>query len=263
MPLGISDILLRIRTLTGLTTKNALLDEYETDDNFISIYNDMVKLMTQYNAGNPKQTGGYQIINDVAEANNFKWEVVAGVLTLSYSATVGGTYVPIVGYDMANGKQVNYAYPFNAFYSAIELTDTPLQITTALSATEKITNGTETAFTNTVIDSLFLFADDKITIQNLPTGYSAVIKVGGYVELMNSDPSNPAKFSILINSKEYKETILGQSDFSITPFKDIFEAVNGDSFEIFFKNRDPSNQIRIDFHKVFADFQLIKIFPTP
>jgi hypothetical protein len=164
-------------------------------------------------------------------------------------------------YEFEGGNLKNFPFPLNRFYSAIELDDVPLTITVDAGDTEKITNGTETAFVNTVEDGIFLFADDKITMQNLPSGFKAWVKVCGAVCFQDTAGPTAGAFEVLINNKGFQSQVNGTNSPITIPIQAIFEVNNTDTFELSIKNNAVGFNATCVFSRVFADFELIKLIP--
>jgi hypothetical protein len=251
----IKNILLRVETNPDLVTKGAILEPNEVDENFIEVYEALKALLGRVNPEGAMVVDNDIVFTDALGNDKFKYEVADGVLYLKYWD--GALWQTMEEKDLNNNTIKNFPFPLNRFYTAIELTGTPLNIPVNAGDTEDVTNVTNDAFSEIVGCHIFDFTDDVLTVQNIPTGFKAWVKLTCTINFLNSEASQT---EFIINGKSF----FYKPDDSVSTYQSTFShcflVENTDEFDIKAKNPNLSN-FELDFISIFLDLELIKLEP--
>ncbi len=176
----------------------------------------------------------------------------SGVLSIQRSN--GESWDDLIQYS----ETKNFPMPLNRFYASIIANPDPLNMTFTAGEKKQLTNVGNDLFTNNIEDTIFAFTDDVITIANIPTGFSAFIKVNVLLDYFNNSGTATA-YSIFINDVEFSNSLTNAKQIINASYT--FEMANTDTITLYIKNEDSGNTGDLNINRIFADFELIKLIP--
>lgn len=239
--LTIQDIILRYETLSPLTTKGSKLTKSEYDTSLMGIFNDCLRLMTMYDSASWNMADGTAITfgNKTLAAGQIR--LFKQNEYISFQIYDGASWLTCLEIQCTDGGGIINRTNYAAY------TGGAVDVSVSAAAYAHITNATTDYLSEEIGSEFFAYADDVITVQNLPSGYNGIVKMTVTIE---ADLDVAATLKVL--TREYSFLTVNHT---IT-FTDIFEVENTDELYLQLKKTagDPAT-LGVNFMSI--DFELI------
>jgi hypothetical protein len=184
-------------------------------------------------------------------------EAADGVFYLKQSTDDGATWDDVIEINAANNTIKNFPFPLNRFYTAVELRLPYLAIDVDAEQTERITNIDNDAFIEIVACDIFNFTDDVLTVQNIPVGFKAWVRMNFVINFRNTEAE---RIEFQVNGKSAIVDVLTLNKLQTATLSGTYLVENTDTFVFNLYNETLVNY-NINMHTVYADFELIKLEP--
>lgn len=244
--LTIEDIILRHETLAPLVTKGSKLTKSEYDTSLMGIYNDCYRLMTMYDSASWNLADGCSITFGDKVLATGQIRITREDDYLIFQIYDGATWVDCFGVLHTDGGGIVNKTNYAAF------TGEALTVNVGSAGYAHITNLGNDYLSEVLESGFFALSDDKLTVQKIPTGYDAMVKM-----TITFDGDMDVALLLKVLTREYN---ILTADHTIT-ITDIFQVSNTDELYAQIKKAagDPAD-INIAFFTM--DFEIINIIPT-
>lgn len=251
--LTINDILLRVETLTGLSTKAAKLTMNEVDKNFIGIFNDLLKVMTSYDSASWNIADGCGV--------TFGAKVLAADQIRIFVEPDTGAALNYAKIQVYDGSAWVDLFKVGATYFGgfMERSDIGVYESTGTSAIA-INDSTYVPISNVTTDfwaelipcQFLAYLNDNLTVQNLPALTQGRVRVSLDIE---GDLASACTLKILT-----KEFALKTFDTHIH-IEDVFTIANTN--DLAWQIKKTSGSATINITNMQFSLEFIKLEPTP